>query len=368
LGTPPSSEGSLPAAASDGTQIALSFWSSSQSSMARGYLDSVGVAFAPSTFEDVGSVRNGKLWFDGKSYMLLESNAAAGSLGVRRFEPTLAPVDSAKAGSGHLIEPVFAPYAFVQVAAASNGAGKSLVAYPQLDPARLGGTIKVRLIDNDGLKDPNASGGAGGAGGDGLGGAADSGGTGGLNGGTGGLNGGTGGLNGEAGSSGEGGLNAGGESTSEGGMPQTGGTGTGGDVSTAGSPRGGTGQGGADAEIGGEGTGGTPGTGGAVQAGAGGVSAQAGSGAVSGNAGSSSSAGATSGANNASTDGGCGCRVVAPSKNGGHVTITALAVLGAALGRIRKRRARRSAAPALRGPARGVLREASSPAQLVHEI
>jgi hypothetical protein len=71
------------------------------------------------------------------------------------------------------------------------------------------------------------------------------------------------------------------------------------------------------------------------------VSPQAGSGAVSGTAGSSS-AGATSGANDASTDGGCGCRVVAPSKNGGHMAITALAVLGVALGRIRTRRARRS--------------------------
>jgi MYXO-CTERM domain-containing protein len=360
LGTPPSWEGSLPAAASDGTKIALSFWSTSQGSMARGYLDSVGVAFAPSTFQDVGAVRTGKLWFDGKSYLLLESKAEAGSLGVRRFEPTLAPVDSAKAGSGQLLEAVFAPYALVQVAAASNGAGKSLVAYPQLDPARLGGTIKVRLIDNDGSKDPNASGGAGG---DGLGGAADSGGTGGINGGTGGINGGTGGLSGgtggldagtgglddgtggldgEAGSSGEGGLNAGGTSTSEGGMPQTGGTGTGGDVSTGGSSLGGTGQGGADAEVGGGGTGGTPGAGGAVQAGASGVSAQAGSGAVSGTAGSSSSAGAASGANDAPTDGGCGCRVVAPSKNGGHIALMALAVLGAALRRVRKRQARRS--------------------------
>jgi hypothetical protein len=345
LGTPPSGDGSLAAAASDGTQIALSFWSSSQNSMARGNLDSVGVAFTPSTFKDVGSVRTGKLWFDGKSYMQLESKTAAGSLGFRRFEPTLAPVDSAKAGSGYLIEPVYNGYAFAEVAAASNGAGKSLVAYPQLDPARLGGTIKVRLIDNDGLKDPNASGGtggAGGAGGDGLGGAADSGGTGGLNGGTGGLNGGTGGLSSEAGSSGEGGLNAGGEATSEGGMPQTGGTGTGGHVSTGGSSLGGTGQSGADAEVGGKGTGGTPGTGGAVQAGAGGASPQAGSDAVSGTAGSSSSAVATSDANDASTDGGCGCRVVAPSKNGGHIAITALAVIGVALGRIRKRRARRS--------------------------
>jgi len=341
LGTPASGEGSLPAAASDGTQIALSFWSSSQSSMARGYLDSVGVAFTPSTSHDVGSVTTGKLWFDGKSYMLLESKAAAGSLGVRRFEPTLAPVDSAKAGSGYLIEPVFNPYAFVQVAAASNGAGKSLVAYPQLDPARLGGTIKVRLINNDGLKDPNASGaagGAGGAGGNGRGGAADSGGTG-LNGGTGGLNGGTGGLNGGAGRAGEGGLNAGGESTIEGGMPQAGGAGTGGDASTAGSSDGGTGQGGADAVVGGAETGGTPGTGGAVQAGTGGVSPQAGSGAVSGTAGSSASAGTTSGNNNASTDSGCGCRIVAPSRNGGHMPIAALAVLGVALGRIRRRRA-----------------------------
>jgi hypothetical protein len=351
LGTPPSGDGSLAAAASNGTQIALGFWSSSQNSLARGFLDSVGVTFAPSTYKDVGFVRTGKLWFDGNSYMLLESKAADGSLGFRRFEPTLAPVDSAKAGSGYLIEPVYDGYAFAEVAAASNGAGKSLVAYPQLDPARLGGTIKVRLINNDGLPDPNASGGAGG---DGLGGAPDSGGTGGINGGTGGINGGTGGINGgtggidgeagsggEAGSSGEGGLNTGGESTNEGGMPQTGGAGTGGDVGTGGSSVGGTGQGGADAVVGGAETGGTPGTGGAVQAGTAGVSPHAGSGTASGTAGSSSSAGAMSGNDNASTDSGCGCRVVAPSRNGEHLLITALAVLGVALGRIRGRRARR---------------------------
>ena len=111
-------------------------------------------------------------------------------------------------------------------------------------------------------------------------------------------------------------------------MPQTGGTGIGGDASTGGSSLGGT-------------TDGKPGSGGAVDAGAGGVSSQAGSGAVSGTAGSSSSAGATSGHNDASTDGGCGCRVAPPSKNGGHMAITALAVLGVALRRIRARRARR---------------------------
>jgi hypothetical protein len=353
LGTPAQLDQSLSAAASDGTKIVMSFFPKSGSTIARGFLDPVAISFEPSTFKDTGNAMTGKLWFDGNSYLLLESNTSAGSLGVRRFHPTLAPVDSPKAGSGYVLESAYPPYAFWHVAAASNKAGTSLVAYPQLDTARLGGSIKLRLINNDGLKDPDASGGAGGAGAGGEdGGVAGSVGTGGTNAGTGGASAGTGGASagtggtnagtggtsagtggtsaGTGGGDSGGGVSAGGDATSEGGTPQSGGTeGQAGTQPSAGSSSGGNGQGGDDAQSGAPSTGGKPaGTSGAAQGGASAGRPQAGS----------SGSDSIAGTNDPSTSDGCGCRVVAPSNHGVHWSGTALALFGLTLARIRKRR------------------------------
>ncbi|MGC4093401.1 MAG: hypothetical protein QM756_37005 [Polyangiaceae bacterium] len=171
-------------AGSDGSTLALAFIIPN-STVSRWIVDAVQVGFSNSGFYDTGTApETTQFWHDGRNYLLL-GMAHMRPVNVRRFESTLAPLDSDDAASGQELFSLQGPASLTRLSAASIGAGRSLLAYHQLDALRLGDAIKIRLLTNDGVKAPVSSGGAPGNGGSAsISGGTNAGGTGAASGGT----------------------------------------------------------------------------------------------------------------------------------------------------------------------------------------
>jgi hypothetical protein len=288
-------------------------------------------------------------WHDGRSFLALlgrHMNEGFYRLTLRRFDETLAGLDSEVGGFGHFVaESTMMDHR----AAAAGENGRSLVAYEAFDKDKGGLVIKARFITNDGLpapasegdQDPSDGGAAGsdGAGGSGIdpgaggeAGSSDAGGSGGA------AQGGSG--NGDAGTAGEG--------ADAGGAPSTGGMDPGQAGGAGGAPSdGGTNQGqsGADtspdAGESGAGTGGSRsgaggvGTGGPTTGGTGGRGGKGGSAGApsSGAAGAEAGDGGEPTAPEGGESDGCGCSVPAQGAGGRHALMLAFMLACAGVAR-----------------------------------
>jgi hypothetical protein len=344
--TAPLFGGGLAGAASDGTRMFVVFTDGTKGSAS--FVEPADGVHASPGLESLARSEGHTIshaWFDGRSFLVgfddLPGDSAFATLSVRRFLTPSSPLDNAIAGAGTVLEPrVIGPFA--DPVAAGDGSGRSLYVYVQDDPARLGYTIKARLIKNDGHPavvsgdggDADASGGSNGNGGMGGTGAIDAGDgapEAGATGGSGNVDGapeamggsagspGSGGSGGIAGSAGEAGSMAG---AASGGVSATGGTAGAGTEGTAGAGASGS-----------DGAGGSAGSAGAA-------GANAGSGPRDAGGGTAQTAG-TAGQGPASDDGGCGCRQ--PARSEPSLSWVVLGGLGTAL--LHRRRRRSNATP-----------------------
>lgn len=136
-----------PSAASDGARVVL-LWPPWPGGVARASLLQPG---SPDVAAEVESVPQSLLWWDGLTWISSPwprrvGLPTPGPIRLQRFDSSLGALEDAAAGV--LLDE--AAGGLDTVHAASNGDGRSLIAYSRLDPERLSTAINVRLVDYDG--------------------------------------------------------------------------------------------------------------------------------------------------------------------------------------------------------------------------